>query len=449
MPDRAWTLQNLEAALAGLPRPEFRARLRADLERRATMTTTVSTRPTASPVLRLRSSAQAIDFYTRAFGARELMRFAVGDQIPHAEIEIGDTLIILADANPAIGFPGPESLGGSPMTIRLDVDDPDAAVARAVAAGATLFLPVQTHFYGERTGTVVDPFGYRWSLTKVVERMSLEEMHRRMLSAGGPAWDAREWIPKGYRTITPYLVVSDAPAVIDFTKAVFGAEEKMRDIGSAGGVHAEVRIGDSMLMIGGGAPTLSWRGETMATALHVYVPDVDAVFARAVSAGAVTTHEPREMEYGDRECGFVDPGGNTWYVATHRGDAHVPAGLGTVTPFLHPLRADAVIAFLTRAFGATTMMRYATPDGVVHHAAVRIADSALEMGDAHGPHQPMPTMFYVYVPDVDAAYARALDAGAASMVSPADQPYGVRQAGVKDPFGNQWYLARPIRVDNR
>jgi len=450
MPDRAWTLDALEAALAGLPRPEFRARLRRDLERRARMTTMVDVSTitqTATPVLRVRDAAQAIDFYTRAFGAREVMRFSAGGSIPHARLVIGNATIVLADEGPAHGYPGPDQLGGSPVSIRLDVDDPDAVVDRAIEAGATMVLPVTDHFYGERTGTVLDPFGYRWSVTKVIEPMGVEEMHRRMLSAGGPPPDAREWIPEGYRTLTPYLVVQNAPAVLDFAKVVFGAQETMRSVGSAGGVHAEMRIGDSMVMVGGGAPELSWRGDSMATALHMYVPDVDAVFARAVGAGATVTHEPREMEYGDRECGFVDPGGNTWYVATSHGATYVPAGLGTVTPFLHPLRADAVIAFLTRVLGATTVNRYATPDGVVHHATVRIGDSAIEMGDAHGPHQPMPTMFYVYVPDVNAVYTRALEAGGTSLASPADQPYGARVAAVTDPFGNQWYLAQPNRVD--
>jgi PhnB protein len=466
-----WSLDAIEAALVGLPRPEFRARLRADLERRAGMTSATGSveavagaaevaagpaeagryvqtgkRPTASPVLRVRNAAQAIDFYTRAFDAHELMRFALGDTIPHAEIDIGGTLIILADAAPALGFPGPDVLGGSPVTIRLDVDDPDTAERRAVDAGAIVFRPVRTEFYGERTGTVVDPFGYRWTLTKKLETLSIDEMHRRLQASDEPA--TRDWIPPGERDVTPYLVVQDVPAVIDFATAVFDATEEMRAVGSAGGYHAEVRIGDSKLMIGGGGPELSWRGESKTTALHVYVPDVDAVYARAVGAGATATHEPREMEYGDRECGFNDPGGNTWYVATHHGGAHVPAGLGTVTPFLHPLRADAVIAFLTRTLGATTMMRYATPDGVVHHAAVRIGDSAIEMGDAHGPHQPLPTMFFVRVPDAERSYRTALESGATSVVEPVDRPYG-RTAAIKDPFGNEWHFASPNRVDNR
>src|SRR5579871_1401791 len=180
MPDRAWTLEQIEAALARLPRPEFRARLWADLERTAAMETATVQRLTATPVLRVRDAAQAIDFYARAFGARELMRFEAGGRIPHAELAIGDALIVLADEAPAIGYPGPDQLGGSPVSIRLDVDDPDEAVRRAVDAGAAVFRPVETQFYGERTGTVVDPFGYRWSLTKVLERLSIEEMHRRM-----------------------------------------------------------------------------------------------------------------------------------------------------------------------------------------------------------------------------------------------------------------------------
>ncbi len=464
MPDRAWTISAIEAALAGLPRPAFRARLRAGLASgEETMSTAIPSgsttaghyvhtdqRPTASPVLRLRDAAKAIDFYTRAFGARELMRFAAGDRIPHAELMLGDTTIIVADEAPAIGFPSPDQLGGSPVSIRLDVDDPDAAMQRAIEAGAVVFRPVQTHFYGERTGTVVDPFGYRWALTKVVEPMSVAEMHRRMMAAGGPpAEDRPAWIPEGYRAVTPYLVVADAPAVIAFVKAAFSAEEKSRAIGSAGGVHAEVRIGDSMLMIGGGAPELSWRGETMPSALHVYVPDVDAAFDRAVAAGATVDHAPRDMEYGERGCGVVDAGGNRWYVATARGAAFTPAGLGTVTAYLHPLRAAPLIAFLTQAFGASVAEKHVTPEGVIPHASVRIADSAIELGEAHGPYQPMPTTFYVYVADVDAAYRRALDAGASSLASPADQPYGARHAGVKDPFGNCWYLARPIPVDNR
>lgn len=251
-------------------------------------------------------------------------------------------------------------------------------------------------------------------------------------------------IPKGYQTITPYLVVQDAPALIDFVRQVFGAEETFRTIGSAGGIHAEVRIGDSMLMIGGGSPELSWRGEGNPMALHVYVEDTDAVYRRALEAGGVSIQAPQDQPYGERSAGVKDRYGNHWYIATSQGENYLPEGLRTVTPCLHPLRGEPVIQFLKSGFGAEEIAKYASPEGVIHHARIRIGDSVLEMGEAHGPYQPMPSMFYLYVPDVDAAYRRALDAGATSFAAPADQPYGARRAGVKDAFGNQWYMATPI-----
>ena len=453
MPDRAWTLDALEAALAGLPRPGFRARLRRDLERRAAMMTT-ATDPaeagrdesqrsaitqTATPVLRVRDAAQAIDFYTRAFGARETMRFAAGGRIPHARLAIGNSTVVLADEGPAIGHPGPDQLGGSPVTIRLEVDDPDAAVTRAVAAGATIFLPVEDHFYGERTGTVVDPFGYRWSLTKVTEAMSVDEMHRRM------ALDTPKVAPV---SVTPYLVAQDAPALIDFVTDVFGADEKLpRHVGSAGGVHAEVVIGGALVMIGGGAPHLEWHGESKPTALHVYVPDVDAVYARALQAGATSIGAPVDQEYGERGGGVKDPSGTVWYIATATGAHHVPPHLQAVNVYLHPRRAEPVIAFMQRALGATNVEKYASADGVIHHARVRVGETVIEMGEAHGPYQPMPTTFFVSVPDADAAYRRGLSAGAVSEAEPADRPFG-RAAGVRDPFDNVWFFVSPNRADN-
>jgi PhnB protein len=256
---------------------------------------------------------------------------------------------------------------------------------------------------------------------------------------------APSFIPKGYRTVTPYLVVSDAPALIEFATRVFDAEEFNRAVGSAGGVHAEVRIGDSMLMIGGGAPNLSWRGQTMPTALHVYVEDTDAAFERALKAGATSIQPPADQEYGERSGTVTDAFGNRWYIATAKGDHYVREGVNTVNVSLHPLRGEPVISFLKRAFGAEEVARYASPDGVIHYAEIKIGDSVIELGEAHGPYQPLPTMFYLYVPDVDAAYHRATQAGATSMSGPADQPYGDRTASVRDVFGNQWYIATQIR----
>ena len=252
-------------------------------------------------------------------------------------------------------------------------------------------------------------------------------------------------MPKGFRTVTPYLVVDDAPALLEFAGRVFGARETHRSSGSGGGIHAEVRIGDSMLMIGGGAEGRPLGRPAMPTALHVYVEDTDATYQRALEAGATSIGAPADQPYGERSGGVKDGSGTVWYIATAKGEHYIPAGLQTVNAYLHPLRAEPLIAFMERAFGASGVERYASPEGVIHHAKVTIVDTAIEMGEANGPYQPMPTMFYVYVPDVDASYWRALNAGAESVSQPADQAYGDRTAAVKDVFGNQWYLATQLR----
>jgi uncharacterized glyoxalase superfamily protein PhnB len=115
---------------------------------------------------------------------------------------------------------------------------------------------------------------------------------------------------------------------------------------------------------------------------------------------------------------------------------------------MHPLRAEPVIGFLKRAFGAQEIAKYASPDGVVHHAEIRVGDSVVEMGESHGKYPPMPTMFYLYVPDADATYRRALAAGARSIHEPTDQPYGDRVGAVTDAFGNQWYMGTHIKDVN-
>jgi uncharacterized glyoxalase superfamily protein PhnB len=179
--------------------------------------------------------------------------------------------------------------------------------------------------------------------------------------------------------------------------------------------------------------------------LHVYVEDADAVYKKALAAGATVVDEPRDQEYGERSASVKDHAGNFWYIATHKGESYMPKGLHNVNAYLHPLRAEPVIQFLKRAFGAQELAKYATPDGVVHHAEIRVGDSVVEMGESHEKYRPMPAMFYVYVPDCDAVYRRAVAAGATSFQEPADQPYGDRNAGVRDVFGNTWYIATHVK----
>jgi PhnB protein len=282
----------------------------------------------------------------------------------------------------------------------------------------------------------------------VKEEMSVGEMHRRfraMMKEGEAKKPAVSPVPKGYRTVTPYMIALDGPALMEFAKQAFGAEEIFRTVGSAGGLHGEVRIGDSMVMMGGGIPGREFHATPNAHAIHLYVPDCDAAYKQALQAGATSLDEPKDQEYGERSGSVKDPAGNYWYIATHQGETYTPKGLNSINVYMHPLRAEPVINFLKRAFGARELAKYASPDGVVHHAEIRVGDSVVEMGEAHGKYQPMPAMFYLYVPDCDAVYHRALAAGATSIAELTDHPYGDRSGGVKDAFGNQWYIATHIK----
>ena len=207
-----------------------------------------------------------------------------------------------------------------------------------------------------------------------------------------------------------------------------------------GGVHRELRVGDSMLMIGESAQENVVP--VRPSAYHVYVDDVDATFARALAAGGTSMGEPADRPYGERSGYIRDAAGNYWYIARSLGTSAVPEGLRTVTPYLHPQGAPAYIEFLKQAFGAVEEGRHLDPGGRVMHARVRIGNAALELGEPD-PAAPMPTTFYLYVDDADALYHRAVAAGATALTPPTDQWYGDRVASVQDSTGTLWYIARP------
>ena len=136
---------------------------------------------TVTPYIIVKGAAQAIEFYKAAFGATEIMRFpGPGGIVCHAEIKIGDSFVMLSDEHPNMGAVGPQTLGGTPFGLCIYVPNVDELVAQATAAGATVERPVQNQFYGDRSGTVIDPFGHRWTVATHVEDVSLEEMQRRM-----------------------------------------------------------------------------------------------------------------------------------------------------------------------------------------------------------------------------------------------------------------------------
>jgi uncharacterized glyoxalase superfamily protein PhnB len=132
------------------------------------------------PYLHVAHAAAAIDFYVRAFGAREKFRLTEpSGRIGHAELEFGPMTLMLSDEYPEYGIRGPQAVGGTSVTIHLHVDDADALIARAVRAGATLEMAPQDQFYGERSGCVRDPFGHRWNIGHAIEAVTPEEMQRR------------------------------------------------------------------------------------------------------------------------------------------------------------------------------------------------------------------------------------------------------------------------------
>lgn len=137
--------------------------------------------PCLTPYIAVKGGAEAIDFYVRAFGAEELFRLVdpADGRIGHAELKLGESVLMIADEYPDFGALSPASLGGSTVKLHLRVEDADETVARAIALGALSLRPLQDEFYGERTGLIEDPFGYAWFIASQIEDVSPEEMQRR------------------------------------------------------------------------------------------------------------------------------------------------------------------------------------------------------------------------------------------------------------------------------
>lgn len=230
--------------------------------------------------------------------------------------------------------------------------------------------------------------------------------------------------------VIPYLVTEDVDGLVDFVKKVFRAEEVFRTQAPSG-THCEVRLGGRRFMIGGGAPGRSTLGE-----IHVFVPDVDAAYQRAVDAGVTFQRAPVDQFYGSRDASVIDRFGNKWFIATaieDRGD------LPDMLPCFHPVGGGRFLEFLEGALGGEVTERHDKPDGSLLYATVRLGRAIAEVGEASEQWQPTPMMLMVLVDDADAAYAHAVAAGAKPLHEPSDAPYG-RVGAVEDAMGNQWYL---------
>lgn len=301
-----------------------------------------------TPSITVKGADAAVDFYVKAFGAQKLFTLPGPDgKTMHAEVKIGDSIIMIDEENAEQGAKGPATVGGTPATLMIYTANADEAFAAATAAGATVQMPLGDQFWGDRFGTLVDPFGHQWAIASHVEDLTPEQMNQRAAIVmaemdpkakkkkkkakkdAPPAWKAiagtptTAATPAQYHTVTASYVLHDAAAAIEFYKAVFGATERGRMAMPDGKImHAELAFGSSVLMIsdemapGKSAKTLGGSP----VSLMFYTPDVDGVFAKATGAGAQAAMPVTDMFWGDRFGMVVGPDGFGWGVATHKED---------------------------------------------------------------------------------------------------------------------------------
>ncbi|MEM9074889.1 MAG: VOC family protein, partial [Myxococcota bacterium] len=280
----------------------------------------------------------AIAWYAQALGAEQtLLINGPGGTPIHGEMRIGDSVIMVGAEEPQQGARAPSSVGGTCGGLMVYVEDVDAAVARATEAGATVGMPVTDMFWGDRYGQIVDPQGHHWSLATHKFEAPMEEMGARAEAFGRamasgeapPTYDdppATSWRPENMPVVTPSLVVASA-ADLDLYVAAFGATEVSRTLGPGGSLmHGELRVGDTIVMFTQAdpehAPTMKTPSELGGVPMNLmlYVEDVDAAHAQAVSAGATNLAPVQDMFWGDRWGAVSDGAGHMWGIATHVAD---------------------------------------------------------------------------------------------------------------------------------
>jgi len=253
---------------------------------------------------------------------------------------------------------------------------------------------------------------------------------------------AKSAIPEGFRSLTPYLIVTGATTFLDFIQNAFGAGENylMRD---ADGIvrHAEARIGDAMIEFAEAGPEWS----AMPAGLHFYVKNADDVYARALKAGGTSLYEPANRDYGDRESGVRDPAGNFWFIATHTaGKSYRPEILQDLNSYFSVKDAGRFLDFLEKSFGAELLQRHASDSDVIIHAKVRIGDTVVELSEGRAPWEPRPVAHHYYTENCDEVFARGLTGGCKELQPMGNQFYGDRSGSLLDAWGNHWYIASHI-----
>jgi len=267
-------LLTIAVALRTVPNPHFKANLKWKVVPRP--------RHTIVPHCVVTDAAAYIRFLESAFGGTEEFRATMPDgRIAHAQVRIGDSMVEMGEG-------GGEQWPPNAFSMHLYVPNADALYERSLAAGATSIRGPVDQFYGDREATVKDPFGNQWYIASPVRQ--------------------------GYRTITPFLHPRGTDRMIDFLRNAFGAEMVDEPYVAPTGhiAHAEMRIGDSLIEMGEGPG--EWKAQN--AGVHLYVDDCDAVYRKAVAAGATTIQAPYDAPYGERAAYVRDPWGNHWYIGT-------------------------------------------------------------------------------------------------------------------------------------
>lgn len=270
----------------------------------------------------------------------------------------------------------------------------------------------------------------------------------------------------GFHTVTPYLIVQELDAYLSFLQQAFGATEHFRAVGAAGGNHVEVRIGDSMVMVGGGGQGQAAQPRT--SMIFLYLADVDAVYQAALSAGATALMAPTAGAFGEpRGAGIQDPAGHDWYFATWAARPDAPpayvepqpepkAPQPDVIPMLDYENGPAAMDWLATAFGFQEVSRWLDDDGRLAHGEMTTGSGRIMLATATPAYQSpkhhreqcaaahawsqVPWVIdgvLVYVTDVDAHVAQAQAAGATILTAPEDGFPG-RRYRVEDLEGHRW-----------
>ena len=291
-------LMDVARILRSMPSETFKDRLKNELQRRANMTSSVATATslragfrTATPFLIHAKAPELVDFLKTAFQAKELKRNTAGEVNGfYSEVLVGETAIMIAGGTAA-------EHGNLTSALHVFVDDCDAAYQRAIGAGAITLMgdegKPRDRPYGERSAYVEDPFGNYWYIAT---------------PQGQRAGDLKKW-----GSVVPYLHPQSARSEIDFLKKAFGAEELMVVAPDGGRImHVEMKLGDALIEMG----EMADRKGVPTGGLFFFVDDVEAVYQRALDAGATSVRPPADIPYGSRSAIVKDPGGCYWWPAT-------------------------------------------------------------------------------------------------------------------------------------